>query len=147
MYLQIIHSKHQVIIYDNNSWGGLELENTQCYLEERIITCAFRFDDNNIVGFICVYEVAYSFDNNNESDAKSRIRKRIKLICKQYVNRWKNKDPNIKTIIMGDFQDTITTSDRDNQGNFRKECHQDSIVNDIMHTHTSIVPYARDRPA
>jgi len=60
-------------------------------------------------------------------------------IIDKIMAKWKKKHPNICIIVLGDMQETWTTSDRDNLGKFRVEKPQNGILALLEDTHSSIV--------
>jgi len=60
-------------------------------------------------------------------------------LVQKILSKWKIQYPDMTTIILGDFQETMSTSDRDNLGAFRQDLTRDSIIGGLQDSHESIV--------
>jgi len=131
----------QVILFDSWKWGGKIISPFQSIHHVRATSIAFGFEGNQKIGIISIYastkECSISHGDDELppiSDLTSSVEKLIKEL--------NHKFPGICIIVMGDFQETITTSDLDNLGTYRKEYNSNGILSSLISTHTSIV---RDR--
>jgi len=133
-------TQHQVIIYDAWRWGGKEMTDFQSQQNGRLVSIAFEFGNKQQLGIISVYAVtASSHRTNEERKMENKLRNTTTLLMNKIIKEWKNKFPNMCVLIMGDFQETITTSDRDNIGNYRKPQFKNGILKSIQDTHISLV--------
>jgi len=119
-------SKYQVILLDDNKWGGKIIEEFSQYQNCRIISIVLNLNNNEFVGLISVYAITRSGANENTSSnssdrkgKKQKIRFKTTAIIKDIVNKWKSKFKSICSIILGDIQETISTEDRYNYGKYR----------------------------
>ena len=128
----------QIILFDSWKWGGKIISPFQSSHHGRITSIAFGFEDNQKIGIISIYastkECALSTKEDEIptiSDFTTDVEKRIK--------EFYHKFPDICVIVMGDFQETITTSDKDNIGPFRKEYNSTGTLASLLSSHVSIV--------
>jgi len=60
-------------------------------------------------------------------------------LVQKILSKWKKLFPDMATMILGDFQETISASDRDNLGKFRLDPSQDGVIMGLNASHESIV--------
>ena len=132
-------TQHQVILFDAWRWGGKELTDFQSLQNGRLISIAFEFGDKQQLGIISIYAItASSHKNNEERKTENKLRNTTTFLMNKLIKEWKHKFPNICIIIMGDLQETISTSDRDNTGKYRKPSFQNGILAALQPSHISI---------
>jgi len=130
-------TRFQVILYDSMKWGGKSIENFSSELDGRITSIAFEFDNKQQLGIISLY--ACSADTHSTNPTLKNINEKILKNLKSIRHRWTSKFPNMTIITMGDFQETLSSSNRDNIGNFRKEQDSNGILSYVADSSTSIV--------
>ena len=131
----------QVILFDSWKWGGEIISPFKCTHHGRATSIAFGFEGNQKIGIISVYastkECSISYTDDEIPQLSS-----LTLSVEKLIKELNHKFPGICIIVMGDLQETLTTSDKDNMGEFRKDYNSNGILSSLISTHTSIV---RDR--
>jgi len=134
---------HQIIMFDSWRWGGKIIDNFSSILNGRVTSMAFGFAKGQSIGLISIYGYARGGMNAEEVSKKNDLRRALLFAIKKIQRQWKKKIPNINIMILGDMQETYTTSDLDNLGSCRYKGTDDlSIIHNLASTHTSLV---RDR--
>jgi len=134
---------HQVIMFDSWRWGGKVLDSFDSKLNGRVTSIAFQFDNDQKIGIISVYALANGGMDAESDSKKHDLRKSIVYSISKKSRQWKKKYPNMDIMILGDFQETCTTTDFDNVGKSRYKIQEEtSILQAMSDSHTSIV---RDR--
>jgi len=139
--IDCFESQYQVILVDTWKWGGKTVSDIGVYLQGRIISMAFEFGDGAQLGIISVY--ASSAETHHQN--KSEINDDIIAIYDDITDKWKDTFPNMNIMIMGDLQETCSTSDRDNLGTFRKEKNLQGILAHLEDTHESFIRAVNDK--
>ena len=128
----------QIILFDTWKWGGKIISPFQSSHSGRITSIAFGFEEKQKLGIISVYastkECALS-DKDNEFSKLSEIT----LTAKKMMKDLEHKFPGICIIVMGDLQETISTTDYGNIGKFRNEYNKNGLLALLLESHTSIV--------
>jgi len=137
-------SKHQVLIVDEDKWGGKNLEELQCYQEGRIMAMPFFLTNNQYIGIISIYAITSGFGTLANGKNKTDIRSKTSETARKIFNQWEKKYPDIVIIIMGDLQDTWSTSNLDNLGKFRKDKDENGVLHEFSNTHVSLVRKDRE---
>jgi len=131
---------YQIILFDSWKWGGKVFLPFQSLQYGRIASIGFDLGDKLQIGIISVY--APSKDSKNihfsESDTHPTMKVTNNLVQK-LLSKWKANHPNMVTIILGDFQETISDLDRDNLGAYRIRPTADGVLTGVNHSHDSIV--------
>jgi len=138
-------SQHQVIVIDENSWGGKNLEELQCFQEGRVMAIPIHISEKQYLGIISIYAITSGEDILANGVSKSKIRIDTLECVDRIYNKWQKKFPNMIISIIGDLQETWNTSNLDNFGTFRKDISKDGILNLYMNSHFSVV--RKDREA
>jgi len=134
---------HQIIMFDSWRWGGKIIDNFSSILNGRISSIAFGFDNGQSIGILSVYGYARGGANAEEVSRKNDLRRALIFAIKKIQRQWRKKFPNIHVMVLGDMQETYTTSDLDNLGVCRYKSDKElSIIHSLASTHTSLV---RDR--
>jgi len=133
--IDCFETKYQVILVDTWKWGGKTISNIEMYLQGRIVSVAFGFGDGSQLGIISVY--ASSAEIHGHS--KGEINDDMVGIYDDITSQWINSFPNINIIVIGDFQETCSTSNKDNLGTFRKEKDLNGILAHVEDTHESFI--------
>ena len=134
---------HQIILFDNWRWGGKIIDIFANFLNGRVTSIAFGFENQQSLGIISVYGFARGSQCLEKGTQENDLRKSLLLAVKKISRKWKAKFPNIKIMIMGDMQETLSTSDIDNLGTCRySNIHELSIIENFRDSHSSVV---RDR--
>ena len=97
-----------------------------------------KLSQNQILGTIHIYTVAGYGKYANGEDRDYMRNDLLKEVIK-CTKSWKQETPEICTIILGGLQETVTTLDQDNMGDFRAELREKGILKHILDSHTSIV--------
>ena len=137
-------SKHQVVIIDESSWGGKNLEEIQCYQEGRIMAIPIRISKNQTLGIISIYAITSGEGTLANGTTKAKIRYDTTTTVEEIYNKWLKTFPDMIISIIGDLQETWSVSNLDNFGLYRKEVARDGILNCFFNTHFSIVRQDRE---
>ena len=138
-------SQHQVIVIDENSWGGKNLEELQCFQEGRVMAIPFLISEKQYLGIISIYAITSGNEILANGESKSKIRSDTSECVDKIYNKWLKKFPTMVISIIGDLQETWNTSNLDNFGTFRKDISSEGILNLFATSHFSIV--RKDREA
>ena len=133
--IDCFQTQHQVILVDTFKWGGKTAHNFESHFQGRFISMAFQFKNNNALGIISIY--ASSAETHD--DILDGVNNSIILQIDKIKAEWNKSIPNISIIILGDFQETSSISDRDNIGKFRKLKCDTGILAQVEETHESVV--------
>ena len=133
--IECYQTKHQIILIDSLKWGGKIVANFESFLGGRVTGIAFKFGNGKALGIISIYASTAEIHHNTTTSNNSEILQHIKELSE----KWSNKIANIDIIIVGDFQETCTISNRDNVGKFRKMKECEGILANLEDTHESIV--------
>jgi len=128
----------QVILFDSWKWEGKIISPFHSIHHGRATSIAFEFGKGQKLGIISVYastkectKVLQEDEMSKSSKLTTAVKKMIKTLYHQF--------PGICVMVMGDLQETITTTDVDNLGKYRKEYNENGILASLLPTHTSIV--------
>jgi len=128
----------QVILFDSWKWGGKIISPFESTHNGRATCIAFGFADNQMLGIISIYAstqecalIDKEYDKSKMSSLTIAVKKMIKNLNHQF--------PGICIMVMGDMQETISTTDQDNIGKFRKEYTKNGILSYLLDSHVSIV--------
>ena len=128
----------QVILFDSWKWGGKIISPFNSIHHGRATSIAFEFEKGQKLGIISIYaptkECSKSL-NEDELPTLSKLTTAVNKMIKQLYHQF----PGICVMVMGDLQETITTTDADNLGNYRKDYNENGILASLLPTHTSIV--------
>ena len=131
---------YQIILFDAWKWGGRILCEFQSLQYGRIASIAFDLGNNLQLGIISIYAPTNSNNDMNITDTSCHPSMKItNNLVQKILNKWKNKFPNMVTMVLGDFQETFGISDRDNMGNYRKEPSSDGVLMGLSNSHNSMV--------
>jgi len=133
--VECYETQHQVILVDTWKWGGKIIANFQAFLHGRIATIAFGFGDGSKLGICSIYASSAETHNNDMMGDNAEIIE----IFEDTKAQWTRKFPDIHIIMVGDLQETLTTSNKDNIGKFRKDKNCEGILVHMEESHTSIV--------
>ena len=128
----------QIILFDSWKWGGKIISPFQSTHHGRATSIAFQFSSTQSLGIISVYASTQECAHQEKDDEHNGISS-LTLAIRKMVKNLHHKFPGICVMILGDFQETISTSDKDNLGTYRKEYNSNGILADIISTHSSIV--------
>lgn len=134
-------TQHQIILFDNWKWGGKTMEQFESFAHGRVTSIAFDLGNEQKIGIISVYAstVEALQEAQYETEGKTNIISSAEIIDK-IKTRWNRKyKDNICIIIMGDFQETMTQTDRDNLGACRYATPRNGIINLIQDSRKSII--------
>jgi len=126
---------HQIILVDTFRWGGKILTAFESYLNGRITGMAFHFGNGKKLGIISIYASSAEVHNNDMQGTNKEIFSEFGRI----KERWERKYADIDIIILGDFQETCTISNRDNVGEFRKPKLEEGILMQLEDNYESYV--------
>jgi len=133
--LDCYQTHHQIILIDTFRWGGKILTNFESYVNGRVTGIAFHFGNGDKIGIISVYASSAEIHDN----ITDGINEDIYIQIKRIKEGWKNKHESMHVVILGDFQETCTVSNRDNAGRFRKSKIEDGILMKLEDSHESYV--------
>ena len=128
----------QIILFDSWKWGGKIISPFQSLHHGRITSIAFGFDDNQKIGIISIYASTKECATSSKEDERPMISDFTTDVEKK-IKELYHKFPGICVIVMGDFQETITPSDKDNIGPFRKDHNPDGTLASLLSSHVSLV--------
>jgi len=134
--IDCFESQHQVILIDSWKWGGKVLSAFDAQLNGRFTSIAFKFGDGKMLGIISIYA---SSAEAHSTTAASGINSDIITYIDDTMDKWQIQFPDINIIVLGDLQETCSTLNRDNLGNFRKEKCPDGILSFLEDTHCSFI--------
>jgi len=141
--LDCYQTHHQIILIDTFRWGGKILSNFESQANGRVTGIAFQFGDGAKIGIISVYASSAEIHDN----ITDGINKEIHIHIKRIKEGWKSKHETMNVVILGDFQETCTISNRDNVGRFRKSKIEDGILMNLEDSHESYVrKLQKDQP-
>jgi len=134
--IKCFETPYQVILYDSWKWGGKLLHNFKSEQYGRITSIAFQFKKQKI-GFISIYAPTNIGGKNRDSQDSSSIAT-TSSITEKIMKKWKALDADIQIILLGDLQETISISNRDNLGEYRQPKSTSGILNLVENSHVSI---------
>ena len=137
-------TKHQILIIDEEKWGGKNLEEVQCFQEGRIMAIPIHISKKQTLGIISIYAITGGNETLANGIDKGKIRTETTEIVNGIYDKWIKKFPCIIILLMGDMQETWSTSNLDNFGLYRKENYYDGIINSFRNSHFSIVRNERE---
>ena len=133
--IDCFETQYQVILVDTWKWGGKTISDIGVYLQGRIISIAFGFSNGAQIGIISIY--ASSAETHQQSEGT--INDDIISTYDGIISEWNKTFPCMNTIVIGDFQETCTTSNKDNLGSFRREKNPKGILAHVEDTHASFI--------
>jgi len=139
--IQTFITPHQVIMYDSWKWGGRVLEDFTSYAHGRVTSISFDLGNNPKIGLISVYAstVEALQESRNLPDNTDTVWISAAEIIDKIMTKWKQQNPGLCTIILGDLQETWTTSDIDNIGKYRLKKPIHGILSLLEDSHYSVV--------
>jgi len=135
--ISCFETPHQVILFDKWKWGGKTIANFRSFQHGRVTSIAFGFDNGQKVGIISVYASTRGALGKTPED-KDTLQLTVDTI-REIMRTWYHNFPNICIMVLGDLQETITTLDIDNLGNYRLPYPKDGIISSLHGSHESIV--------
>ena len=134
--IQCFETPYQVVMYDSWKWGGKILYPFKSEQYGRVTSIAFQLDSKKI-GFISVYAATNVFRPKSAETEHSSIEITSNIIRK-IMKKWKSENSDIAIVVLGDFQETVSTTDRDNIGNYRQISSPSGVLNLLGHSFESI---------
>jgi len=138
--IDCFESQYQIILIDTWKWGGKTICEFSAHLSGRITSIALEFGDGKKLGIITIYNSSAEVHNNETHGINGKIIN----IYEEITDKWKSEFPGIDIIILGDFQETCSTSSQDNFGTFRKEKKLEGLLSQIEETHVSLIRQSLD---
>jgi len=135
--IKCFETPYQVVMYDSWKWGGKILHSFKSEQYGRVTSIAFQFKRQKI-GFISIYAPTNAHKMETDDPSKVTMQTSSDIVSKIMKN-WSAKDSDIQIVILGDLQETISVSDRDNIGTYRQNPSPSGILQLLEHSHTSIV--------
>ena len=130
----------QMILFDSWKWGGQILLPFQSLQYGRIASIAFDLGNKFKLGIISVYAPTRDASYRQLSEDQAHPPLQItNMLVQKILKKWKSEYPDMLTLILGDFQETISTLDKDNFGKFRQDPTEGGLVNGLCNSHESIV--------
>ena len=131
---------YQIILFDSWKWGGKVFIPFQSIQYGRIASIGFDLGNNLKVGIISVYAPAKDFKTSHFSEDETHPTMKVtNNLIQKLLSKWKVDHPNMVTIILGDFQETISDLDRDNLGSYRRQPSTDGALMGMRNSHVSMV--------
>jgi len=143
-YFKAFESKHQVLIIDEEKWGGRNLEPIQCFQEGRILALPFKLSDTQMLGIISIYAITSGDEVLADGSHKTKIRINTAKKAREIYDIWIKKYPGIIISIIGDLQETWSKTNLDNLGKYRKDIDENGVLNEFMDSHYSVVRQSRE---
>jgi len=130
----------QMILFDSWKWGGQILLPFQSLQYGRIASIAFDLGKKFKLGIISVYaptrDASYKQLPEEQAHPPLQI---TNMLVQKILKKWKSEYPDMLTLVLGDFQETISKLDKDNFGNFRQDPTEGGLVTGLSNSHESIV--------
>jgi len=133
--IDCFESQHQVILIDSWKWGGKILSAFDSQLNGRFTSISFKFGDGKALGIISVY----ASSAETHSGTTTGINTDIINYIDDTMSKWKEQSPDINIVVLGDLQETCSTLNKDNLGDFRKEKCPNGILSFLEDTHISFI--------
>jgi len=131
---------YQMILFDAWKWGGRVISQFQSLQYGRVASIAFDLGKGVQIGIVSIYAPTRNSTNIELLEDSSHPSMRItNNLVQKILSKWKKSFPNMATMVLGDFQETLSSSDRDNLGKFRLEPSQDGVVMGLNASHESVV--------
>ena len=131
---------YQMILFDSWKWGGRVILPFQSLQYGRVASIGFDLGNSTQVGIISIY--APSKDSKSTQFSENTTHPTMQItnnLVQKILSKWKLSHPNMITIILGDFQETISTLNRDNLGKYRQEPTPNGVLQGLSATHESVV--------
>ena len=136
--IKCFETPYQVVMFDTWKWGGKVLYPFQSLQYGRVTSIAFDFHNNQKLGIISIYAPAKVYSSSQASDPNSNLK--VTSDCVEKIKKkWEAEHHDIQILILGDLQETISISDRDNIGKYRQEQSENGILHLTKDSHESIV--------
>ena len=138
--IQCFVTPFQIVMYDTWKWGGKILDAFSSHLYGRVTSIAFNLGDTQKIGIISVYASTTEAlaESKNPNESSPPFLTSAEIVAK-IVDKWKHDFPGICDIIIGDMQETWSTTDKDNMGTYRCNKPQNGILSLLKDTHCSLV--------
>ena len=131
---------YQMILFDTWKWGGKVLTSFQSLQYGRIASISFNLGGSFKLGIISIYAPTKDSNSNNLNDTATHPSMKItNNLVQKIISKWKHNYPDMLVMILGDLQETVSTLDRDNLGQFRSNLSEEGVLANLLHSHTSIV--------
>jgi len=131
---------YQMILFDAWKWGGKVLTAFQSLQYGRVASISFNLGDKLKIGIVSIYApTKENLSNSSEDSATHPSMKITNNLVQKIISKWKSTHPDMITIILGDFQETVSSLDRDNLGKYRSEPSNEGVLANLLHSHSSIV--------
>ena len=138
--IECYETPYQIILFDSWKWGGKVFLPFQSFQYGRITSIGFNLGDKLQVGIISVY--APSKDPKNVHFSENETHPTMKVtnnLIQKLLSKWKKTHPDMVTIVLGDFQETVSDLDRDNLGTYRRLPTEEGALMGMSDSHESIV--------
>ena len=138
--IECYETPYQMILFDSWKWGGRVISPFQSLQYGRVASIGFDLGNSLKIGIISIY--APSIDNGNNQQLENHTHPTMRItnnLVQKILSKWKANYPNMVTIILGDFQETISTLNQDNLGKYRQEPTPDGVLMGLEASHESIV--------
>jgi len=136
--IRCFETPYQVILFDTWKWGGKILYPFESKQYGRVTSIAFNFSKKQKIGFISVYAPTNALQHSPESSSNTTLQITSDIIAK-IKSKWEYEHPDIQIIVLGDMQETMSLSNRDNIGNYRQLQAPEGVLNLLQNSHDSIV--------
>lgn len=136
--IRSFETPYQVILFDTWKWGGKILYPFESKQYGRVTSIAFNFSKKQKIGFISVYAPTNALKQSTDSSSNTTLQITSDIIDKN-ISKWESEHPDIQIVILGDMQETISLSNKDNIGNYRQPQAPEGVLNLLKNSHDSIV--------
>jgi len=136
--IRCFETPYQVVLFDTWKWGGKILYPFQSKQYGRVTSIAFDFGNKQKLGLISVYAPANVNESSQSSETNNSLQITTDIVAK-IKTKWEKEHPDLQLVILGDMQETISISDRDNLGKYRQEISPSGLLQLTKESHESIV--------
>jgi len=138
--IECYETPYQIILFDSWKWGGRVISPFQSLQYGRVASIGFDLGNSLKIGIISIY--APSIDNGSNQQLENPTHPTMRItnnLVQKILSKWKTNYPNMITMILGDFQETISTLNQDNLGKYRQQPTPDGVLMGLEASHESIV--------
>ena len=131
---------YQMILFDSWKWGCRIISPFESLQYGRVASIGFDLGNSLQIGIISIYATTKRIVSDDASEESTHPSMKISArLVQKILSKWKIQYPDMTTIILGDFQETLSISDKDNLGAFRQDLTRDGIIAGLQDSHESIV--------
>ena len=138
--ISCFETPYQMILFDSWKWGGKVISPFQSLQYGRVASIGFNLGDKFQLGIISIYAPSKDGKSSHYSEEATHPTMQItNNIVQKILSKWKSQYPKMVTMILGDFQETVSSLDRDNLGEYRRDPTSNGVLMGLLNSHDSIV--------